>query len=266
MTLLNASAVSVSLGDAHVLAAVNLEIAPGEVVGLIGPNGAGKTTLLRAMAGLLPLDGGAVHVKGEPLDRIGRSALARTLAYLPQGGGGHWAVTVETLVALGRLPHRHPWAAPSEADRIAVARALRACDVAQFRDRPVTQLSGGERSRVLLARALAGEPEVLLADEPVAGLDPGHQLDVMEKLRELAASGAGLVIVMHDLTLAARYCDRLALLFGGRIAAEGHPSAVLSAETLARCYGVRAFHGSANGSAIVVPLERTKTGGGHAST
>ena len=266
MTLLSVSSLSVSLGETRVLSGVDLEIAAGEVVGLIGPNGAGKTTLLRAMAGLLPPDGGAVHVKGAPLRQIDRRTLARTLAYLPQGGSGHWAVSVETLVTLGRLPHRSPWAAASEADRAAVDWALQACDVAQFRDRPVTQLSGGERSRVLLARALAGKPEALLADEPVAGLDPGHQLDVMERLRELAAAGTGVVVVMHDLTLAARFCDRLALLFEGQIAVEGDAATVLSADTLARCYGVRAYRGAADGAAIVVPLERTEARGRHASS
>lgn len=266
MTLLSANSVSVSLGDTQILAGLDLGIAAGEVVGLIGPNGAGKTTLLRAMAGLLPLDGGEIRFEGRPLREIGRNTLARSLAYLPQGGESHWAVTVETLVMLGRLPHRGPWGAPSDTDRAAVEQALDACDVAQFRTRPTTHLSGGERTRVLLARALASEPKVLLADEPVAGLDPGHQLDVMEKLRDLAASGAGVVVVMHDLTLAARFCTRLALLHDKRIAAEGSAATVLSPDTLARCYGIRAFHGSADGNTIVVPLERTDAGAGHAST
>ena len=266
MTLMRANAVSVSLGDAPVLAGLDLEIAAGEVVGLIGPNGAGKTTLLRAMAGLLPLDDGEICVQGRPLHRIDRVSLARMLAYLPQGGDSHWAVSVETLVMLGRLPHRDPWHGPSETDRAAVEQALVACDIAQFRDRPATHLSGGERTRVLLARALAGAPGLLLADEPVAGLDPGHQLDVMAKLRDLAGAGAGVVVVMHDLTLAARFCDRLALLHDKRIAAEGSPEIVLSPSTLARCYGIRAYHGSAEGNAIVVPLERVKPGPGHAST
>jgi len=265
MTLLRARSVSVSLGDAPILAGLDLGIAAGEVVGLIGPNGAGKTTLLKAMAGLLPLDGGEICVQGRPLRQIRRNTLARSLAYLPQGGDYHWAVSVETLVMLGRLPHRGLWRGPSHADRVAVERALEACDVAQFRDRPTTLLSGGERTRVLLARALASEPRLLLADEPVAGLDPGHQIDVMEKLRDLARSGAGVVVAMHDLTLAARFCDRLALLHGKRIATEGSPAVVLSPENLARCYGIRAYHGSAEGNAIVVPLERTDAGAGHAS-
>ncbi len=263
MTLLRAHSVSVSLGDAPILAGLDLGIAAGEVVGLIGPNGAGKTTLLRAMAGLLTLDGGEIRVQGRPLQKIGRNTLARALAYLPQGSDSHWAVSVETLVMLGRLPHRDLWRAPSHADRVAVGRAMEACDVAEFKDRPTTHLSGGERTRVLLARALASEPRLLLADEPVAGLDPGHQLDVMEKLRDLARSGAGVVVVMHDLTLAARFCDRLALLHNKRIAAEGGPAVVLSPETLARCYGIRAYHGSAEGNTIVVPLERTGAGAGH---
>ncbi len=265
MPLLRASAISVSLGDVQVLAGVDLEIAACEVVGLIGPNGAGKTTLLRAMTGLLPLDGGDIRIQGRRLREIGHGALARTLAYLPQNGGSHWALSVETLVMLGRLPHLDPWRAPGEADRAAVERALEACDVAQFRNRPATHLSGGERTRVLLARALAGEPSLLLADEPVAGLDPGHQLEVMETLRDLAASGTGVVVVMHDLTLAARFCTRLVLLHDRRIAADGSPAAVLTPDTLARCYGIRAYHGSADGNAIVVPLERTDTGAGHAS-
>ena len=265
MTLLSAKSVSVSLGRTSVLAGADLMIEAGEVVGLIGPNGAGKTTLLRAMAGLLPLQGGEISFQDRPLREIGRNALARALAYLPQGGDGHWAVSVETLVMLGRLPHQGPRRGGSDKDRRAVTRALEACDVAQFRGRPVTHLSGGERTRVLLARALSGEPKVLLADEPVAGLDPGHQLDVMARLRDLAASGAGVVVVMHDLTLAARFCDRLALLYDKRVVAEGEPAAVLSPSNLARCYGIRAYHGAAEGNPILVPLARTTAEAEHAS-
>lgn len=263
MTLLSANALSVSLGGRRVLAAVDLAIAAGEVIGLIGPNGAGKTTLLKAMAGLLPLDAGEVRLAGRPLAAIGRDDLARALAYLPQDGQSHWSVTVETLVMLGRLPHRAPWSGPSGADRAAVERALLACDLAPLRHRVTSSLSGGERARALLARALAGEPQVLLADEPVAGLDPGHQLDVMARLRERAAAGAGVVVVMHDLTLAARFCTRLALLHERRIEAEGAPAEVLSPASLARCYGVRAYHGSAEGSEIVVPLSRLAVGADH---
>ena len=257
MTLLRTRGVAVSLGGRRILDRLDLTVEAGQVVGLIGPNGAGKTTLLRAMAGLLPLDAGTIEVRDQPLHHMARGALARVLAYLPQDGASHWQITVETLVMLGRLPHQGPWRAAGEADRAAVERALAACDVARFRDRPVTRLSGGERTRVLLARALAGEPELLLADEPVAGLDPAYQLDVMALLRDLVAAGAGVVVVMHDLTLAARYCDSLALLDDRRIVAHGGPDRVLSPENLARHYGVRAFHGTARGNPIVVPLART---------
>lgn len=256
MNLLSVRNLTVLLGGKPVLSGVDLEVCGGEVVGLIGPNGAGKTTLLRAVAGLLSREDGEIAVQGQSLKALAPGTLARILAYLPQDGSSHWSVDVETLVMLGRLPHQGSWRAPSNDDRAAVERAMEACDVLQFRQRPASHLSGGERARVLLARALAGDPKLLLADEPVAGLDPGHQLDVMERLRERAASGAGVVVVMHDLTLAARFCDRLALLHSGRIETLGEPSKVLSAEMLARCYGVRAYHASVEGNRIVVPLER----------
>lgn len=266
MTLLSARGLSVSLGETEVLAGIDFALSGGQVVGCIGPNGAGKTTLLRALVGLVPLRAGEISVRGHPLRSIGRRELGCTLAYLPQGGEGHWAVTVETLVMLGRLPHLGPWGGPSDQDRLAVTRALETCDAAQFRDRPITHLSGGERTRVLLARALAVEPDVLLADEPVAGLDPAHRLDVMTMLRDLASSGAGVVVVTHDLTLAARFCDRLVLLHGKQVAAEGSPATVLSAVNLARCYGIRAHTGSADGAAFVVPLARTNERADYANT
>lgn len=257
MTLLTASNLSVSLGGQRVLAGLDFALDAGEVVGLIGPNGAGKTTLLRAVAGLLPLEAGEIAIEGRSLEGQTPGLRARSLAYLPQNGDSHWDIDVESLVMLGRLPHQGRWRAPSKSDQAAVERAMEACDVTCFRQRSARGLSGGERARVLLARALAGDPKLLLADEPVAGLDPGHQLDVMERLRERAASGAGIVVVMHDLTLAARFCDRLALLHDKRIESIGDPAQVLSEENLARCYGVRAYVASAEGSRIVVPLARS---------
>ena len=260
MTLLRARNLSLSLGERRILRGLDLSVTPGEVVGLIGPNGAGKTTLLRALAGLLEPDQGEVMLDDQNLRTLDRKRLAGILAYLPQGGLSHWDMETETLVMLGRLPHRGAWQAPSPADRAAVERALRACDICHLRRRPVTQLSGGERSRVLLARALATEPTLLLADEPVAGLDPGHQLDVMEKLQRLASTGAAVMVVMHDLTLAARFCSRLILLDRGEIAAEGCPQSVLSAEILAQCYGIHAYRSVVQGIPIIVPLERSDPG------
>ena len=217
MSLLSGTGIAVRRGGVSVLAGVNFRLEEGEMVGLIGPNGAGKTTLLRALCGLQRREAGQIAILGDDLERLPRDHLARLLAYLPQGGGSQWGVAVETLVTLGRLPHRGPWRGPSPADAAAVESAMRACDVLQFAERSVSQLSGGELARVLLARALAGEPAILLADEPVAGLDPGHQIDVMAILRERTAARAGVAVVMHDLTLAARHCDRLVLLDRGGI-------------------------------------------------
>jgi iron complex transport system ATP-binding protein len=255
--LLQATGLHVTLGRAGVLDGVDLGVEAGQIVGLLGPNGAGKTTLLRALAGLQPLAAGAVTLDGQPLSEIDAKARARLLAYLPQNGECHWAVSVETLVATGRLPHQRAWAHPGERDRAAVRRAMEACNVEGFARRRIGQLSGGERARVLLARALAVEPRLLLADEPVAGLDPAHQLDVMESFARLKADGVAVVIVVHDLSLAARYCDRLVLLHGGRVMAEGAAEAVLTPANLARGYGIEARYARIDGQPCIVPLART---------
>lgn len=256
MKLLEATGLSVRFGETVILSEINFSMNAGELVGLIGPNGAGKTTLLRALSGLLPSNSDKLSFLSQPLSAISRKQLARDLAYLPQGNESHWAVTVDTLVMLGRLPHRNPWKGPSKKDRDTVQRALQACDVSQFAGRSVNTLSGGERARVMLARALAVEPRLLLADEPVTGFDPGHQLDVMERFRQLSDSGMGIAIVVHDLTLAARYCHRLVLLSEHKVIAQGKPCAVLSADNLARCFKIRAHIGTTEGHAFVVPIER----------
>lgn len=260
MSLLAATDLSASLGGRRVLSRVNMRIAAGEVVGLVGANGAGKTTLLRVLAGLLDPESGDIHFDGKPLAATDRAARARQVAYLSQDGTSHWDVTVETLAMMGRLPHMGRWRGASAADREAVARALAACDATHFADRTVASLSGGERARVLLARALAGEPRVLLADEPVAGLDLAHQLDIMHTLRTLATTGAGVAIVMHDLALAARFCDRLVLLHVGRVVADGPAATVLATGNLARCFGVRILCGHVEGLPYVLPVERVRPG------
>jgi iron complex transport system ATP-binding protein len=254
--LMDADSLDVTLGRRRVLDDVAFAVRPGEAVGLVGPNGAGKTTLLRALAGVLRPERGAVHLDGAPVEALPRGRFAAKVAYLPQGGGSFWAVPVRTLVMLGRLPHRNRWSGPSPADEAAVTAALAATGTQELADRPVTELSGGERARVLLARALAGEPRLLLADEPVSGLDPYHRLEVMEHLRALARAGKAVVVVLHDLTLAARFCDRLVLLDGGRVAASGAPAEVLTPERLDSVYRVRALHGRENGEPFVVPWDR----------
>jgi iron complex transport system ATP-binding protein len=235
---LRAENVAFSYGDIRVLDRASLAVAAGEVVGLIGPNGAGKTTLLRVLAGLLAPGGGGVSIDDRPLAALADSERARQLAYLPQGAPAFWPLTVERVVELGRIPHRAWWQGLGAADRSAIERAIAAADVGSLRDRVVTQLSGGERARVMLARVFASEAAIILADEPVAALDPFHQLQVMRTLREHAGNGGSVLVVMHDLNLAVRYCDRLVAIDRGRVIAAGTPRQVLDDPATAAAYSV----------------------------
>jgi iron complex transport system ATP-binding protein len=231
--------VGVTLGRRAVVRDVCAALEPGSLTAIVGPNGAGKSTLARAMLALVPATG-RILVDGADAAAMPRADLARRIAYLPQGQLLHWPLTVERLVGLGRLPHLAPMSRISAADTAAIERAMIRADVFDLRDRIATELSGGERARVLFARALAVEAPALIADEPLASLDPGHQIDVMELLRAEAASGALVVAVLHDLTLAARYCDRLLLIDEGQIVADGAPAAVLTPARLRRVYGIDA--------------------------
>lgn len=237
MSALAAEGLTLSLSGRRVLDGIDSRFQGGQVTAMLGPNGAGKSTLLACLAGLRRADAGQVLIDGRPRDGLSRRELARRIGLLPQLADVHWDVDVATLVALGRYPHRAGWG-ESAADRAAVARAMAATDVAQFAARPVSALSGGERARVLLARVLAGEPEWLLADEPLANLDPAHQQDALDCLRAVAAAGAGVVVVLHDLNHALRVADRVLLIAGGRIVAEGVPEAVLTPEHIRETYGV----------------------------
>ncbi len=256
MSQLTAKGVSVRLGKRPVLQDIDLDLAGGTLVGLIGPNGAGKTTLLRTMAGLQPTTEGALSLDGRPLTQIDPRRRAQQIGYLPQEGRISWRVSVEDLVFTGRLPHRSYFTGQNSTDSEAVAAALAAVGADELRPRIATDLSGGEKARVLLARALAGEPAILLADEPVAGLDPYHRLEVMEHFASLAAGGRAIMVVLHDLTLAARFCDQLVLLDEGTVAASGKPEDVLDDERLESVYRIRAIRGSEDGRPFFVPWER----------
>ncbi len=236
--LLEGRDLAVGLGGRRVLDGVSLALVPGELTVLAGPNGAGKTTLLRTLAGLVTPDTGAVLQAGRGLAGWSRSERARRIGYLAQAGFVTWPVAVRDLVALGRLPHGAALDRLAAADRAIVARCIAAVGLEDFAERAATTLSGGERARALLARALAVEAPVLLVDEPVTALDPRHQLQVMDVLRAEAAGGRAVVAVMHDLALAARFADRMVVMGEGRIVADGRPGAVLREIGVAATFGV----------------------------
>jgi iron complex transport system ATP-binding protein len=250
---IEAQGLGIRFGATTVLRGVDFAARSGEMIGLIGPNGGGKTTLLRAIANLRPPQEGAIRYDGRAADALGASALARRIAYLAQGGDVHWPMRVEALVELGRLPHRKSFQRFDAADRDAVERAMAAADVAFLRHRTMSEVSGGERMRVLLARALAVEAEMLLADEPIAALDPLHQLRVMELLRATTRTGRGVIVVLHDLALAARFCDRLILLAHGGVLAQGSPGDVLTDPNISRAYGVAVVRGERDGVPFLLP-------------
>jgi iron complex transport system ATP-binding protein len=252
VSLLSVSDLHVSLGGKPVLKGFSLDIAPGEFVGLIGPNGAGKSTLLRAALGLVRSEGRIALDGSETLSIRQR---ARHTAYLPQERDIAWAVSVEMLVSLGRAPHGSAFSRLGAEDIQVIDRAMRRMEVDAFRDRPATELSGGEKARVLIARALAQDAPLLLADEPTAGLDPSHQIALMRIFAELASEGRAVIASMHDLGLAARWCSRLVLLDEGMVVADGSPRTVLTAERLRTVYGVETYLGEAAGGLIVQPLD-----------
>lgn len=251
---LEARGIIVRYGERAVLDGLDASLQSGELVGLIGPNGSGKTTLLRVLAGLHLPEAGEVAIDGTPLADLPRDEAARRIAYLEQGGEAHWPMRVDAVVGLGRLPHRRAFRSNDAQDAEAIARAMEATGTATLRARSIATLSGGERMRVLLARALAVEAPLLLADEPVAALDPLHQLRVMELLRASARRGQGVLMVLHDLSLAARFCERLVLIAEGNVVAQGAPEEVLQPPHLRRAYGVEMFSGSADGVPYVLPV------------
>lgn len=232
MTLLSLENLTVRRGECPVVDHVTLSIRAGECVGLIGPNGAGKTTLMRAALGLETFSGTS------SLARLNAVTRARTAAFLPQARQIAWPMEVETLVALGRVPHLPRGAQPGAVDRAAIDDAIHRLGLDGFRHRIATQLSGGEQGRVLIARALAQQTPLLLADEPIAGLDPAQQIATMQVFSGLAEEGRAVLVSLHDLGLAARHCTRLILMHQGRVVADGAPAEVLTAELMAQVYGI----------------------------
>lgn len=258
MNALSLENVSAGYRGHRALSAVTAQFAAGRVTGLVGPNGAGKTTLLRVALGLLKVEQGEVSVLGKPLAAWSRETLARAVAYLPQTAEANWPILARRLVALGRMPHRAPLAPLSADDDAAVEQALTRCDASQFADRRMDALSAGERARVLLARALATGAPILLVDEPAAHLDPAHQLRLMELLREEASRGVAVIVTLHDLALASRFCDALVVLMAGRAVAQGAPEDALCDVILAETFGISAVRINVPGGARapIIPWQR----------
>ncbi|THD66947.1 MAG: ABC transporter ATP-binding protein [Bradyrhizobium sp.] len=250
---LTARGLNVKLTGRLVLNDISLALSPGHLVALVGPNGAGKTTLLRALAGLVPSDG-VIHVGGDVLSSLALRERARRFAYLPQGHIVHWPLPARDIVALGRYPHGATDPARLTArDAEAVLRAMQATDVMEFGERRVTELSGGERSRVALARVLAVEAPVILADEPTSSLDPRHQIDVMKTLRLVADQGVLVIVVTHDLGLAARFADTVLVLSDGRLVSQGAPAEALSEQVMGQVFRISAYRAEYQREAVIVP-------------
>jgi iron complex transport system ATP-binding protein len=252
-SMLTAQGVGVTLSGRIVLDDISVSLSAGHLVALVGPNGAGKTTLLRALAGLVPSTG-TIEVGGDRLSSLPLRERARRFGYLPQGHVVHWPLPARDVVALGRYPHGATDPARlSLRDEQAVMRAMQATNVVEFAERPVTQLSGGERSRVALARVLAVEAPVVLADEPTASLDPRYQIDVMINLRNAADRGVLVLVVTHDLGLAARFADTVIVLSNGRLAAQGKPAQALSDQIMSDVFRISAYRADYRNEAVILP-------------
>jgi len=251
--MLAAQQLEVKLSGRTVLHDVSLSLSSGHLVALVGPNGAGKTTLLRALAGLVSSTG-TVEVAGDRLSSLALRERAKRFGYLPQGHLVHWPLPAKDVVALGRYPHGATDPARlSPRDEAAVLRAMQATNVVEFAERPVTELSGGERSRVALARVLAVEAPIVLADEPTASLDPRYQIDVMINLRGAADRGVLVVVVTHDLGLAARFADTVLVLSDGRLVAQGKPAEALSEQVMADVFRISAYRADYRNEAVILP-------------
>ena len=265
--LLAVEDVRVTLGGTRALDGVSLELNAGELLGLVGPNGAGKSTLLRAVTDVVSFEGGGIEIGGRSLASTPRSELARRVAVVQQLPEAPAAMRVADLVLLGRHPHLGLLGRESARDHAIAFDAMHRAGCEQFAGRALGTLSGGERRRVFIARALAQQPSLLLLDEPTANLDPQAQGEIFALLRQLVADGAGVLVVVHDLTLAAAYCERVVLLDGGRVVASGAPREVLTAERVRRVYGdrVAVIDHPRTGAPVIVPAVFDAAGGANSS-
>ncbi len=255
MILLKIDELSVKLGSSTILNAITLELKQGQIIGLMGANGSGKSTLLKAIAGLIP-HSGEICLRGQVIKKLSLRARAKTIGYLGQSQLPSWSLSVRDFVALGRLPFK-------DGDKISAKKILEKsileCDLADLSDRLVTQLSGGELARARIARVIAGEPTILLLDEPIAGLDPLHQLEIMHLLQNKVSEGLTVILVLHDLSLAARFTNRLVLLKEGRMLVAGPTGLVLNSENLAEAFKINSQYCVTDGIPYVLPTYPIKT-------
>ncbi|MBS0334392.1 MAG: ABC transporter ATP-binding protein [Proteobacteria bacterium] len=251
MTRLLGEGLSVRRGGRPILDAVSLDLGGGAFVAVVGANGAGKSTLLSVLAGLLAPDAGTVSLDGTPLSRLKPRELARRRAYLPQNPRAEWPISVERLVALGLTPQLPAFGALPGGLEPRLTQAIEACDLGAQRFQPATTLSGGELARAMLARALVGDPDLLIVDEPTTGLDPRHALDTVGRLRALAGQGRLVVAALHDLTLAARFSTHILALLGGRLAAFGPTGETMTAGLLREVFDVEARISGVGAEALV---------------
>ena len=256
---LHAQQVTLSYGDRTVVEALDLDIAPGRITAIVGANGCGKSTLLRALARLLAPKQGRVLLDGEPIGARPTKQVARVVGLLPQSPLAPEGITVADLVGRGRHPHQRLLARWNAHDHEAVAEALAATDTTELAERSIDELSGGQRQRVWVAMALAQQTDILLLDEPTTFLDIAHQIEVLDLLAELGRTrGTTIVMVLHDLNLAARYADELVAMCEGRIVAGGPPSQVLDADLVQQVFGIRShvIDDPVSGGPLVIPVGR----------
>jgi iron complex transport system ATP-binding protein len=251
MSLLDAVQISVQRGARTILDKVSLRAGPGEFIAVIGANGAGKSTLLSVLAGLLEPDSGVVRLDGISLERLSGRKLAGLRAYLPQNPRCEWPIAVERLVALGLTPTLPAFGGLPASYGPRITAALQACDLLDRRQQSVTTLSGGELARAMLARALVGDPNLLIVDEPISGLDPKHALDTARRLQGLAKGGKLVIAALHDLNLAGRYASRILALVNGKVEGDGPTEAILTPALIEAAFDVKACVSGTQGNLYV---------------
>lgn len=237
---IEAHEISYAVDGKHILRALSFRGHRGGLTGLLGPNGAGKSTLLRILAGLNRPTTGTISLQGKPIHHIDVRDVARQIAYVPQDAQVAFGFNAREIVLMGRHPHIGRFSLERTVDYKVVADAMDRVGVSDFAERSIVTLSGGERQKVFIAKALAQQPQVLLLDEPVSALDIRHQLHILSLVRDLTRTGICAIAVLHDLNLAARFCDHIYMMADGEVVTNGTPGDVYTADTIARCYGVHA--------------------------